>query len=233
MTWKVLTGWRTEEILSIVPDPRDSSVLYAATPFGVFKTSDDGFTWSKRNRGLRKWYVHRLRLDRGDRKTLFALAEDDIYRSSDAGEHWIPLGTGITLPVALAQHPLDMRLFFAGGAEGGLRRSTDGGATWIQVREFSGTSVYAIRCSPDGKEVYAGGFDTGLWRSPVRGGTWERLPFAVECEAITAIYVDPADGNHVVVGTHGTGVYESTDHGARWKFAGLRGAMVNQIELYP
>jgi photosystem II stability/assembly factor-like uncharacterized protein len=120
-----------------------------------------------------------------------------------------------------------------GSEEEGVRRSTDGGQTWSPVEELGGNPVFAIRFSADGSEVYAGGYGTGLWRSIDGGERWMRLPFMVECEAITAITIDPADSNHVVIGTHASGVYESTDHGARWKFAGLRGAIVKQIEYYP
>lgn len=232
-TWKVLTGWRTEEILGIVPDPRDSCILFAATPFGVFHTSDDGVSWSPRNQGFRKTYVHRLLADTQDATTLFALAEDGIYRSVDGGKQWIPLGGRLTLPVALAQHPFDRRLLFAGVEEDGLWRSTDGGSSWAHVSDLGKSSVYAVRISPEGREVYAGGYATGLWRSTDGGTRWEQVPFAIECEAITAIYVGPSDRRHILVGTHGAGIYESTDEGATWRFAGLRNAIVKQIERYP
>ena len=107
LTWKVLTGWRTEEILGIVPDPGDSSRIFAATPFGVFRSTDGGSSWVKKNAGFRRWYVQRLHLDPADRKRLYALVEDGLYRSSDGAETWFPLRSGVTLPVAFAQDPLE------------------------------------------------------------------------------------------------------------------------------
>ncbi len=233
LTWKVLTGWRTEEILAVVPDPGDSRRIFAATPFGVIRSTDGGETWVQRNAGFAKWYVQRLLLDPADRKTLYALVEDDVYRSTDGAETWVPLRSGVSLPVAFAQDPLDPRTMLLGSEEDGVRRSTDGGRTWDPVHDLGRDPVYAIRFSADASEVYAGGYGTGLWRSIDRGERWTRVPFTVECEAITAISIDPADRNHMVIGTHAAGVYESTDHGVRWKFAGLRGAIVKQIEYYP
>jgi hypothetical protein len=47
------------------------------------------------------------------------------------------------------------------------------------------------------------------------------------------MYIDPGNADHLIVGTHGHGVYESTDRGERWKFAGLRGGIIKQIERFP
>ena len=104
-TWRVLTSWRTEEILCVVPDPEDSALIYAATPFGVFKTTDDGATWVKKGNGFKKWYIQRIIMDRADRSVLFAASEDDLYRSTDAGEHWKPMHVGGPEILCLAPAP--------------------------------------------------------------------------------------------------------------------------------
>jgi hypothetical protein len=36
-----------------------------------------------------------------------------------------------------------------------------------------------------------------------------------------------------MVGSVGKGLFESRDGGVHWKYAGLHGAQVKQIELYP
>ena len=120
LTWKVLTGWKTEEILAIVPGPNDSTRLFAATPFGIFRSTDGGSSWVKKNAGFRRWYVQRLHLDPADRKTLYALVEDDLYRSVDGAETWVPLRSGVALPVAFGQDPLQPRLMLVASEEDGV-----------------------------------------------------------------------------------------------------------------
>ena len=39
------------------------------------------------------------------------------------------------------------------------------------------------------------------WRSIDRGERWTRVPFPVECEAVTAIAIDPSDKDHLVIGS--------------------------------
>jgi len=232
-TWRILTSWRTEEILCIAPDPVDSAILYAATPFGVFKTTDDGATWCNKKNGFRKWFIQKLIIDRDDRKVLYAASEDDLYRSSDAGERWVPMNVGGPEILALLQHPAHPDILLAGQEDEGIRFSTDRGATWAVARVPFATSIYAFGSSTDGRDLYAAGWKSGLWRSEDGGTTWTQVWRADGIEAIYSVLVDPEDPVHVMAGTVGSGVFESFDRGLTWRGAGLSGAQVKQIEFYP
>ncbi len=232
-TWRVLTSWRTEEILCIVPDPADSAVIYAATPFGVFKSTDDGVTWLKKQDGFRKWYIQKMIIDRDDRNVLYAASEDDLYRSSDAGERWSPMNVGGPEILSLLQHPANPDILLAGQEDEGVRFSTNRGATWAAARVPFATSIYALGSSTDGRDLYAAGWKSGLWRSEDAGATWTQVWRADGIEAIYSVLTDPEDPAHLLVGTVGSGVFESFDRGRTWRGAGLSGAQVKQIEFYP
>jgi photosystem II stability/assembly factor-like uncharacterized protein len=232
-TWRVLTTWTTEEVLCVVPDPVDSAVIYIATPFGVFKTEDDGKTWVRKMNGFKKWFIQRIIMDSRDRRTLYAASEDDVYRSTDAGDHWFPLHVGAKEPLALMQNPTKPNQLVAGFEDGGLRYSVDDGATWKSSVGAKGSSIYTLRSSADGSEIYAAGWKTGLLRSNDGGASWHQVWSGSSLEAIYSVFVYPRDAKHLLVGTVGAGVYESYDGGSTWKRAGLFGAQVKQIELYP
>ena len=232
-TWRTLTGWRTEEILCVVPDPVDSAVIYAATPFGVFKTIDDGATWLKKADGFKKWFIQRIIMDRDDRRVLYAASEDDMYRSTDGGERWTPLHVGGPEILALLQHPGHPEIILAGQEDSGIKYSTDRGAHWRSSRVPFATSIYTFGASVDGNDLYAAGWKSGLWRSEDGGVSWAQVWRADSIEAIYSIFVDPGDRAHMMVGTVGSGVFESLDRGHTWRGIGLWGAQVKQIELYP
>lgn len=232
-TWRILTSWTTEEILCVVPDPVDSAVIYVGTPLGVFKTGDDGNTWVRMMKGLKKWFIQRIIMDSRDRRTLYAASEDDLYKTTDAGEHWVAMDAGATSPLALMQNPDRPAEFVAGFDDGGIRYTVDDGRTWKASRDLAHASIYALRASTDGKDLYAGGWQTGLWRSENGGATWSHVWSDPACEAVYSIHVDPADPGHLLVGSAGAGVFESHDRGVSWKHAGLSGAQVKQIESYP
>jgi len=233
VSWKILTSWRTEEILCVVPDPVDSAVIYAATPFGVFRTSDDGTTWEEKMTGIPTRFVQRIVMDVRDRRTLYAATETDLFRTRDAGEHWQPMGSGLTQVLALLQLPRDPQVIIAAGELNGIRRSTDGGRTWSATKGADSSIVYTLRASSTGGEIYAAGWKTGILRSNDRGASWRQLWPAPGIDAIYSLFVFPGDPSHLLAGTVGDGVLESIDGGAAWRRAGLDGTQVKQIELYP
>jgi photosystem II stability/assembly factor-like uncharacterized protein len=233
VSWRILTSWRTEEILCVVPDPVDSAVLYAATPFGVFTTTDDGATWEKKMNGIPTWFVQRVVMDTRDRRTLYAATETDLFKSTDAGEHWRPMGSGLRQVLAVLQVPAHPDVMVAAGELEGIRRTTDGGKSWSAPAGADSSIIYTLRSSPDGAEVYAAGWKTGLLRSTDQGASWERIWSAPGIDAIYSLFVYPADPAHILLGTVGQGILESTDRGNTWRGIGLDGAQVKQIEIYP
>jgi photosystem II stability/assembly factor-like uncharacterized protein len=231
--WRILTSWQTMEILSLLPDPVDSSIIYAATPWGVYKTADDGASWVRKDRGCKRWFVQKLLGDRRDRRTLYAAMEDDLYCSRDGAESWEPLHVGADQIQVVAQNPARPEMLCVGVEDRGIRVSRDNGATWVLSPQLSRETIYALRFSPDGSSLYAAGWKTGLLRSTDGGLMWERIFADDAVESIFDILVNPTNPSHLLVGTDGQGIYESLDHGRTWRRAGLMGAKVKQMEFYP
>ncbi len=163
VTWQALrNGLPERPALSVVLDPsspKGKRTLYAAIyDNGVYKSTDDGATWTKRSEGL--GHADNLRVCRiqlhGDR-TLFALVTGmrvpangpftskgvGLYRSRDAGESWELVNASCPLlyPKDFGVDPADSKVIFIGACDlpppgdkqGGLYRTTDGGKTWQRV----------------------------------------------------------------------------------------------------
>ena len=192
----------------LVMDPSDPRVLYAAlyarrrTPWsftgggttgGIFRTRDGGRVWTRLAVGL-PHQTGRIGLDvyRKNPRVLFAVVD------SDEGGH-------------LAE-------FEDRSRAGGVFRSDDGGDHWMRLSPYTPRPFYfsQIRVQPDdAHRIYLLGTD--LWISD-DGGTTFRAGGAKDLHPdCHAMWIDPADGDHVMLGTDG-GVFMSHDHAATWDF---------------
>jgi photosystem II stability/assembly factor-like uncharacterized protein len=121
--------------LSLLVDPVDPSVVYAAVacglgsecseeggPYGVWKSTDGGATWGALDAGLPAFVtVRSVAVDRSDHQVVYAgTAGFGVYRSTDGGATWAPLGEElVTASVpALAVGPSG-RVVHAGTVETG------------------------------------------------------------------------------------------------------------------
>lgn len=176
--------------------PAGQRTLYAAVfNSGVYKSTDDGATWSPKNNGLnpRNPFAWRLALAPGG--TLYAVMVKNhmpgqgfpglVYKSTDGAETWqsLPLPGGVDSPSDLTCDPSG-RLYLAcwprletgKNVGGGAYASDDGGQTWVPVFD-PGMHVYTVTVDPANPgTLYLSTFDAALFRSADRGQTWKQLP---------------------------------------------------------
>jgi len=140
---------------SIAEDPHDPRRLYCAVSAGgCFRSDDDGHTWEPINRGVRAEHrpepaprvghnVHRLLVHPAGGGRLYRQCYNGVYRSDDAGAHWVEISTGLPSDfgypvVSPVDRPDTVFVVPAGDphmrtAPGGrlrVYRSDDAGATW-------------------------------------------------------------------------------------------------------
>ncbi|MCO6492334.1 MAG: T9SS type A sorting domain-containing protein [Phaeodactylibacter sp.] len=162
------------------------------------------------------------------------------FRSSFPGfeEEWIVRGPGNigARANAVAFHPQDENIIYAGFARGGVWKTTDGGQNWIPI--FDGQIFLAIgdiEIDPTNPDVvYVGtgdpnitgypGIGNGVYKSTDGGQNWQHLGLE-EQRIISHIRINPLNPNIVYAAAMGLpfernnqrGLYRSLDGGQSWE----------------
>jgi photosystem II stability/assembly factor-like uncharacterized protein len=194
--------------VDLAMNPANPKVLYAAMysrrrtawsysgaseTGGIWRSTDGGDSWSKLAGGLPK-RTGRIGLD--------------IYRKNPA----------VVYAVVESDEGGRLAEFEESSRAGGVFRSDDAGTTWKRLSPFAPRAFYfsQIRVQPDDStRVYLLGTD--LYWSDDGGVTFKARGAKNLHPDCHAMWVDPSDGKHVLLGTDG-GVFQSFDRIATWQF---------------
>lgn len=240
-TWKPSnTGMPETAPTHILIDPRSPAgkrtLWVAAMGRGVYKSTDDGATWTLKNHGIEQHDPLAWRLTRSADGTLYLViarrSEDGsigtpgdgaLYRSTDGAETWTPMNlpADVNGPNGLTIDPQNPnRLYLAAwaraagthGTGGGIFLSEDGGTSWKNVLHRD-QHVYDVTLDPHNpSEMYATGFESSAWRSTDRGEHWARIP-GYNFKWGQRVMPDLEDPAMIYISTFGGGVWHGPSSG--------------------
>ncbi len=237
-TWTHLGLRHGQQIAAILVDPKNPDRLFVAVlghPYGpnaergVFRSLDGGRTFQRvLYKGPDTGAVD-LAFDPSDPATVYAVLwearqapwedgvfqgpESGLWKSTDGGTTWHPLGKGLPGPaqglgrIGIAVAPSRPRRLYAqvqARVGGGTYRSDDAGATWVRVNAESrvhgrGDDFAEIRVDPrNPDEVYSA--DTSLYRSMDGGRTWTALKGAPGGDDYHRVWINPANPRQIILG---------------------------------
>lgn len=210
--WKQTNGPNAGYINCIV---EHNNALYVGTDgMGIFRSDVDGKNWTLiSDMNITVWSI----CFQSD--TIFAgTLLNGIIRSTDAGETWTEMNTGVPRRVIdkdTALPPIRSLLFrdnvlFAGTFNYGMLRSTNGGGNWTKVTTLPVENVVCTYL--EGANFYVG-TNKGIFRSGDEGATWSALNTGLPDDAVYSIV---KSGSAWYAGMYQTGVYRSED-GTTWR----------------
>ena len=209
---------------------------------GLYKTTDGGKTWNLVLEISENTGVTDVHFDPRDPDVLYAAAyqrrrhtwvlidggpESGIYKSTDAGENWKKINKGLPSVdkgrIGLAISPIDPDVLYAiveaAQEKSGFFRSADRGENWVNMSDYISSSPQYYQ------EIYADphvfdrvfSLDTYVMISTDGGKTFERFGREFKHVDEHAIWFDPDDPNHLILGNDG-GLYETWDFGKNYRY---------------
>lgn len=240
VTWQPFnTGLTDRSLVAVAFAPQnqpDTQRVYAASEGGrLYTSTDGGATWREcegwAGLGVATTLVPspNFAVD----LTLFASAEEGVFRSQDGGQSWESALFGLhdldVLCIACAPDYATSEVVWAGTANGGFYRSRNSARSWrdagVGLPDDAMTCILVSPAYAVDQTLYVGTEASGLYRSTDSGVTW--TPWFTGLAAEGALCL-ATTGSRFVLGT-GAGLYYSDDGGESWLPAGGEEAVATAL----
>ncbi len=233
-TWRA-AGPEGGTVLSLLKVPGSPDTLFAGTEGGgIFKSTNQGASWTFTSPSLSAYYVHALALVPGATPTVLAATSDGLYVSNDLGGTWTELPTGLIgnlrALVTVAVDPLTPSTIYVAsnvltlGTGTQLLKSTNSGVDWETqtVTAAADATVASIAPDPTTSGTVVVGTSccgAGVFRT-VNGGTnWTNITTDLPTTLINAALVTPGTPPTLYAIT-ALGPFRSTTSGVTWTALG-------------
>ncbi|MEW6567648.1 MAG: tetratricopeptide repeat protein [Chloroflexota bacterium] len=223
--------------LDLLPDPSDSTTLYAVSPEGpceLYRSSDHGRSWE-----LVTAQGCGLAFDAGG-EILYRNGGNTVLRSQDRGTTWAQLAIpqeAVRNVAAHPQQPGTVYALYSRNQPPYIYISFDVGQNWqgtTGMQDIEDATLFFDH--EEGQTIYAIGDLEASW-SRDGGITWESCPGTEAWHARSAsrLAVDPRDSNRLLLATRGNGVLISEDGCQSWERSnsGLGNLFVNTVAIDP
>ena len=226
--------------------PVDSTTFFAGAPAGgLWKTEDDGETWTPLTDGLPSIGVSEIIVHPENPDTIYLLTGDGdgndvpgigVIKSYDGGLTWRETAYSFDMnqlhrPYRMVMHPDSSDQMLIGMASNGIVRTNDAFETFSTV--LNGVTVFDIEYAPNHPDTVYAATSNGLYKSINAGQSWAQdtltgLPnFSFNSFPRMAIAISPSVDSSVYIvlsGVNGpgtfNGVWKSQDFGATFTMQG-------------
>lgn len=230
------TGIENRTVGRMIIHPGDPDILYIATTYGIYKTTDGAQTWTQQISGNFKEIV----FNPADPEIIYASKSGNFYKTLDGGNTWTQVTNGLTsgargvIAVTRANTSVVYFLVTGGSEFQALYRSSDNGDNFTEMSDSpnimswgcnggsGGQAWYDLDIAADPIDentIFAGGVN--CFKSSDGGATWEISSHWWGDCGVPAVHADlhvleynPADGR-LYAGNDG-GIYWTANGGTNW-----------------
>ena len=223
-SWMKANGLADKKVRSLVIDPENKCVLYAAVDNTIVKSVDCSRSWQE------------VYIDTRSDKVLTAVAIDsynnlivysgnnsgEIFKSFDGGNNWQRIHKLSNKIAKILIDPYDTRIIYVATNEKGIHKSADGGANWGNInaglKKYSAAFEFRdLFFNPTKQDSLLLVSKYGLIKTDDGGLTWEPYKLITPPTSVNiyGVAINPKDEREIIYSTQST-FYRTTDGGKNW-----------------
>ncbi|HXH94352.1 MAG TPA: hypothetical protein VNN25_22435 [Thermoanaerobaculia bacterium] len=200
----------------LVFDPASSSIAYAGTTNGIFRSADGGQHWTGASE-LLGTPINDVAVAAGDPQKVFVATSYGLYKSNDRGLTWAVVHGFGSYAVAVSR--TNANIVYS-DSTGGPFRSSDGGATFGSVGSglpSAAAAVSVLAVDPQSPDTVYAAYQTnvGVYKSVDGGAHWTPANTGLPQAIVFSMVIDPSNGSTLYAGS-APGLFKSTDGGGSW-----------------
>jgi photosystem II stability/assembly factor-like uncharacterized protein len=215
-------GFNNRRIHDINIDPRNDSIVYAASVAGLYRTVDAGKNWaliSDEDLVVNSIGLHKERPNR----IVLGTEGDGVYISEDGGKSFERSNQGlynVKVAAVVSDPERKKRLFAAvyfGGAASGIYESENGGQDWRKLSKTRLPQILSLIVQKETSPRFLAGTEKGFYWSE-DGVEWQTAEPLIPVRVEKILTFSPVR----LFAATSEGVFTSRDSGKRWyRLAGL------------
>ncbi len=224
-SWEIATHWNYGGPNDVPVTHADKhalnwvgNTLFNGCDGGLYKTDDEGATWTDLSDGLVISQMYRLGVSQSDNKVICGFQDNGTKLRSNFGGWTDELG-GDGMECFI--HPTNSNIMYGESQYGRINRTTNGGNDWTHIYdnvpdEPSGAWITPFVIDPNlNSTIYVGYND--LFKSTDQGDTWEAItpPDLGLIFDLQHIAVAPSSSDTIYI-SDGDRVFKTANAGAAW-----------------
>ena len=207
--------WVHADIHYLIFDPRNSNTLYVGCDGGVFRTYNNGRTYSDISQTMVTTQIYKLGISALDPKIALVGCQDNGTKRFQSTWQNVIGGDGMECIV----DPTDDQVMYGSLYYGDIQRSTNGGSSFSKIKRNiseQGGWVTPYVLNPKNTKIIIAGY-TNIWKNYNRGySDWVKISDFGGSTKFVAIKIAPSDTN-VIYATKGSSLHRTRNGGTSWE----------------